>query len=336
VTSQETTAWLAAFGAAHHGIVSLAAALRAGITREALRHRLAAGLLIRMAAGVYRLRDHPWTWEARLWAALLEAEPLAAYVSHRSAGRLHGLWVYRDANMIEITGRRGRDHDTTLSRFHSTSLLDADHVTVVQGIPCTTLARTIFDLCGDPDRRPLRSEAARATHRLKMLKVANDAIRHHGLQIERELAVLAAIGKRGRPGTALTRELFAEMGCRYVPTESDLETVFLELCRTAQLPLPEKQVSISDPEGFIGRVDFLFEPNVIVEIDSSWHDGPLDKQRDAVRDDRLRGLGYVVRRWRWSDLVLTPEKLLRRLREDLKRSEPGGTSGAIAPEVTAH
>jgi len=336
VTSREITTWLAEFGADHHGIVSAAAARRAGISPDAIRHRYEAGALVRLAPGVYRLRDHPLSWEARLWAALIEVEPLHGYVSHRSAARLHGVWSYRDANVIEITGRRGRDHDTILSRFHATSLLDPGHVTTVGGIPCTSLARTVFDLCGDPDRRPLRSEPARGMHRLKMLKATNEAIRRHGLKVEWELAVLAAIGKRGRSGTALVRDIFGELGSRYVPTESDLETVFFELCRTANLPLPDMQIEISDADGFIGRVDFLFPPRLIVEIDSSWHDGPLDKLRDTARDARLKALGYVVRRWRWSALVLHPEKVLRRIRSDLRRSEPGVASGPLAPEVTAH
>lgn len=336
MNAREVTRWLAEFGAAHAGAISGASAARAGITNEALRWQVERGALTRLARAVYRLRDHPATWMTMAWAAIFEVEPVQAYVSHRSAGRLQGIWAYRDSRLIEVCARRGRDHDTKLGRFHATSLLDADHVTVVDGIPCTTLARTIFDLCGDPDRRPLRSESARATHRLKMLQVANDAIRHQGLEVERELAVLAAIGKRGRSGTALVRDLFEEMGCNYVPADSDLEIVFVELCRNARLPLPEKQVSISDAEGFIGRVDFLFAPRLIVEIDSSWHDGPLDVQRDAARDARLRALGYTVRRWRWRDLVLTPEKVVWRIRKDLERSEPAVIIGAMAPIITAH
>lgn len=336
VQPRDVTEWLTTFGEAHAGTISGTAAGRAGIGLPALRWQVDRGTLLRLTNSVFRLRGHPPSWEANAWAAIFDVEPLQAYVSHRSAGRLHGLWAYRDSTQIEVCARRGRDHETRLSRFHATSLLDADHVTVVDGIPCTTLARTLFDLCGDPDRRPLRSESARATHRLKMLQVTNDAIRHHGLEVERELAVLAAIGKRGRSGTALVRELFEELGCNYVPADSDLEIVFLELCRNARLPLPEKQVSIDDAQGFIGRVDFLFPPRLVVEIDSSWHDGPLDIQRDAARDDRLRALGYIVRRWRWRDLVLTPEKVIRRIRTDLERSEPAGKTDVITSVFTAH
>ena len=240
------------------------------------------------------MRDHPWTWESRLWAGLFEVGT-AAGVRQPSVRRA----APRPLGVPGRQHRRGRRHGEAATTTRPSAASMRRRCSMPTTSPSSMASRARPSLgrcstcCGDPDRRPLRSEAARATHRLKMLKVANDAIRHHGLQMERELAVLAAIGKRGRPGTALVRELFAEMGCRYVPTESDLETVFFELCRTARLPLPEKQVSIDDAEGFIGRVDFLFAPNLIVEIDSSWHDGPLDelarrRPRRTLEAPRLR------------------------------------------------
>lgn len=335
--TREATEWLVEFGWRHHGIISGRAARIAGISDKALRHRLDRGELVRLAPGVYRLRHHPPTWRSNLWAAIVEVDPAAAVVSHRSAARLHGLWAYRDADDVEITVLRVRDHRAKLSRLHTTSLLDVDHFVELEGFPVTSLARTIFDLCGDPDHRPLKSEGQRHAHRLRMLKVANDAMRRQGLTVQRELAVLAAIGKRGRSGTALVRELFQEMGCDYVPDESDLETVFSELCKNAALPAPEKQVRLGDQAGFIGRVDFVFrDAAVVVEIDSQWHDGPLDRAADADRDRRLVADGWLLLRFRWSDLVLTPEKVVRTLRAALRRSEPTGNFAPIGAKVIPH
>lgn len=322
VNGREITEWLAEFGWRHHGIVSGRAARIAGIPYEAIRHRVDRGELVRLANGVYRLRHHPPTWRSNLWAAIVEVDPLAAVISHRSAARIHGLWAFRDTDVVEITVRRGRDHDATLSRLHTTSLLDVDDFVELERFPVTSVARTIFDLCGDPDRRPLRSEPQRRYHRLRMLQVTNDAMRRHGLTVQKELAVLAAIGKRGRSGTALVRELFQEMGCDYVPDDSDLETIFGELCKNAGLPAPEKQVVVADREGFVGRVDFVFRSaRIIVEINSAWHDGPLDKRSDAHRYRRLTDDEWVVLTFRWSDLVLTPEKVVRKLRTELRRGQ---------------
>jgi hypothetical protein len=337
VNTREATEWFAEFGWRHHGVVSGRAARIAGVSEKALRHRVDRGDLVRLANGVYRLRHHPPTWRSALWAAIVELDPAAAVVSHRSAARLHGLWAYRETEVVEVTILRAHDHHGRLARVHTTSLLDLDHFVELEGFPVTSLARTIFDLCGDPDHRPLRTEAQRQAHRLWMLQVVNDAIRRHGLTVLAELAVLAAIGKRGRSGTALVREIFGELGEDYVPDESNVETVFAELCRVHGLPRPDKQVRFGDADGDIGRVDFVFTAaRLIVEIDSKWHDGPLDRRRDRRRDVRLEGQNWTVLRFRWPELVTTPEKVVRKLRTHLRRSEPVVTSAPMGAEVIPH
>ncbi len=332
VESRNVTDWLADFGQLHHGVVHRSAARAVGISEDAIRHRVARGELIRLADGVFRLRDHPPTWRSRLWAALLEAGH-GAVTSHRSAARLHELYAYRQTEAVEVLVRRGRDYRVTQGRLHQTRVLDSSHLEVIAGFPCTTLARTIFDLCGDPDIKPLKRPRAREIHVSRMLKVVNDAIRRHGLSVERELAILTVVGKRGRPGTATVRTIFQEMGCRYVPDESELETIFAELVASAGLPRPEKQLDVGDAEGWIGRVDFAWSlQRVVVEIDSSWHDGPLDQRRDALRDARLMAAGWQVLRFRWRDLVLAPDKVLRAVRRALLQPDLERNSGAMAPE----
>jgi very-short-patch-repair endonuclease len=273
--------------------------------------------MIRLAPGVFRMRDHPANWESRLWAALIEAGE-GAVVGIRSAARLHGLWRYRDTDVDEIVKKRGSNHKASLGRLCETSLLDPDHVVTVDGFPATSLARTIFDLLGDPDHRPLRSEAARRWHEDRMMAVVNDAMRYHGLTVLVELFVLASIGRRGRSGTALVRTMFSALASDYVSDESNVESAFSALLARSDLPSPEKQVPMHDGEGFVGRVDFLWpDERVIVEIDSRLHDGPVDRRSDERRDDRLRALGYEVLRFRWTDLVTTSTKVLRCVRRAL-------------------
>ena len=39
---------------------------------------------------------------------------------------------------------------------------------------------------------------------------------------------------------------------------------------------------MSDEQGWIGTVDFVWQTSMLVlEIDSVWHDGPLDRDQDA-------------------------------------------------------
>jgi very-short-patch-repair endonuclease len=336
VNARETEAWLDQFAAAHAGIVSVRAADAAGIGEKALRHREATGRLQRVASGALAMRSHPPSWHGRLWTAIFEAGP-GAVAGVRSAARLHGLWRYRTSESVEVVVKRGGSHRCATGRLVETSLLDPEHVVTTSGFPCTSLPRTIFDLLGDPDQRPLRSEAARRWHEDRMMAVVNDAMRYHGLTVLVELVVLASIGRRGRPGTALTRKIFTALGTGYVPDESQVESVFSSLLTRTDLPPPVKQLEIKDAQGFVGRVDFAWpELRLIVEIDSAFHDGPLDRQADERRDRRLGALGYTVIRLRWTDLVSSPDVVLRRLRRAARRQEPAADHAPSGAEITAH
>ncbi len=270
-------ATLSTIAAAHRGVLTSGLALREGVTIKALRHQEAMGRVVRVKRGIYRVRGHPVTWESRLQAALFDAGP-DAVVARRSAGRLHDVWHYQRADAIEVMRLRGGDHRVTLGRLRETTLLPAAHVTDVAGFPTTTLARTCFDLAGDPDpdlrNKPWRDEA----HERHISRVFNDALGRRGLTMIHEVAVLAAIGGRGRPGTALVRELLKRFGPRYRPTKSDGESLFVELLEVFDLPVPERQVRIGNDTTLVGTVDFLYRPQrIVVEIDGTWHDGPLDQ-----------------------------------------------------------
>jgi hypothetical protein len=177
-------------------------------------------------------------------------------------------------------------------------------VTEVAGFPVTTLSRTFFDLCANPDpgfryRHP--------AHEQKMVRVYNDALARHGLTFAAQSACLVVLARRGRRGTAVVRNILLRHPPDTVPTQSDDETLFMQLVWAYGLPEPEKQQALSDERGFIGVVDFLWRrARLVVEIDSVWHDGPLDTASDQARDQRLIATGYTVKRWRYWDLIERP------------------------------
>jgi hypothetical protein len=282
---------------------------------DTLRSR---GVLTSLGRGVDRLRDHPFDYWAQCQAALDLAGP-GAVLGLRSAARLHGFYAYRHAREVEVIVERGRDARTSIGRIVQTRSLPPQHVTAIQGFPVTTVARTFFDLCGDPDLG-LRRRGGHPVHETKMARVYNDAAGRRGLTLVQELAVLAALAQRGRRGTRLVRRLLLRFGPRYVPTRSDAETLFFELVASFGLPEPEKQAVITDIEGWIGTVDFLWRAErVIVEVDSRWHDGPLDEERDEARDRRAKAAGYVVRRYRYRDLIGEPSRVHRELVVAMRR-----------------
>jgi hypothetical protein len=314
-------------GAAQQGVVTGAQLRRRGVSIDAIRHRVRTGRIVRLKHDIYRLADHPFTWEAQLQAALFDAGE-GALLSHRTAAQLHGFWHYRDRCAIEVTGPELHDHRITLARLHRTADMPASHRTVVAGFPVTTVARTCFDLIGDPEPHLRHSDDGRQLHATLMTRVLNDALGRRGLTLGQLAAVVATIGKRGRPGSALTRELVTKIGPSYVPPGSDGESLVMELVETFELPQPERQVVLSDEQGWIGNVDFLWRPpGLILEIDGSWHDGPLDRAADAARDARVIALGLKVWRVRYGDLVSRPDAFVHQLRVNC---------GAIAPQLHQH
>jgi hypothetical protein len=314
VNAREVDEVVALLGAGQHGVFTGEQVRRRGVTQSQLRHRLSSGRISRLKIDIFKLRDHPWTWEAQLQAALFDVGP-GAVLSHRAAAQLHGFWRYRSQNAVEVTGKEQHDHRVTLARLHRSADLPSVHRTVVHGFPLTTVARTCFDLFGDPDPGLRRTVDGRELHATLMMRVLNDALARRGLTLGQLATVHATIGKRGRPGTALTRRFLEELGREYVPSESDGESLVLELVDAIGLEIPERQVLLSDEQGWIGTVDFLWRRAALVlEIDGQWHDGPLDQKADTERDRRIGALGLKVLRVKYCDLVTNPGKFTRELR----------------------
>ncbi|MGH9242912.1 MAG: endonuclease domain-containing protein, partial [Acidimicrobiales bacterium] len=100
---------------------------------------------------------------------------------------------------------------------------------------------------------------------------------------------------------------------------SSLEDLFYEVVTDAGLERPDKQVKLGTDEAFTGRVDFVYRAaKLVVEIDSAWHDGPDDRERDRWRDNDLHGEGWRVLRFRYRDLVTHPERVVRAIRTALR------------------
>ena len=90
-------------------------------------------------------------------------------------------------------------------------------------------------------------------------------------------------------------------------TRSDLETLFLDLCRRYELPPPEVNVKLGDWE-----VDFLWRgQRVVVETDSwAYHRGSVAFQDDHARDLDLRAEGFRVLRFTERQLEKEPERVV--------------------------
>lgn len=295
---------IAATAARQHGAFSRRQTDDLGFSREAVRHRLRTGRWERLSRDVFRLAGAPGSWRQRLMAAVLEAGP-GAVASHRAAAVLLGIPGFDDGS-IEVTHPECRNTRVRLSVLHQSSLLPDDHVTVRDGIPCTTLARTIFDL-------------ARTEPKPRVSRAARTAMQRHGLTIGQLEAVVSTLATRGRGGTKVMRELLDELGgATYVPTESELEDLVVAVLSAAGLELPEGQVTVG-VDAPIGRVDFVYRAaRVVIEAQSrTFHSSWEAQQADMARRAELAAAGYLVIEVTWWQLVHEPEVFVGRVRRAL-------------------
>jgi predicted transcriptional regulator of viral defense system len=127
-----------------HGVVSLSQLNALGLGKAAVAKRAANGRLHRVHRGVYAVGHGRLTLPGR-WMAAVLACGQKAVLSHRSAA---GLWSLRPDNRantdVSLPSRSARSRPG-IDVHRSVTLTPADR-TVKDGIPCTTLARTLLDV----------------------------------------------------------------------------------------------------------------------------------------------------------------------------------------------
>jgi hypothetical protein len=178
---------------------------------------------------------------------------------------------------------------------HRVRALDLADTTVVDSIPCTTVARTLLDLAEVLKAHRL----ARACERAEMLQLFD--AKEIGATLER------AGGRRGAPAL---RAVVEHMGADAGVAESELEERFLELCSEAGIPRPRVNAWIALHDGEV-KVDFLWpHQRLIVETDGcEVHGTRRAFEADRRRDQRLTLAGYRVVRCTWRQLVDEPHRL---------------------------
>jgi len=299
------------------GAITTSQALERGCTHSQLRRRQGAGRLVRVRRGLYVVAGFPDTWEQRLWLEVLAAGAGTA-VSTAAASALHGFRRSRPG-AVEIQTTEGGNHRPLFGTIHETFWMPPSHIVHINGLPVTSVARTVFDQAGQP-RHPLafRNELLRANHTKEITWLVNHAIRDHGMRMLDLDRVLASTGRRGKPGTAIIREVVADLGVDYAASASELQDMFTEFLDAHRIARPDEEIDLGTSDRWVGRVDFVWRgAKLIVEVDGSQHRAPLDRRSDRARDAAFDGDGWdVIRVTRW-DLVNEPEKLAAQIRAAL-------------------
>ena len=247
---------------------------------------LSAANLHRLHRGVYAVGHTRLSYRGKLWAALLACGgPGAAVLSHRSAAALWDLIPTPAGNPDVTTLKAGRSMPAV--RVHRTTTLKDNDIAEKDGLPVTTVARTLRDLA--TILSPHRLE--RICHRAAHLRILDAAVLQdsHG-KLRQALQTLE------HHDPQITR--------------SDLEERFLELIAQAGLPRPQVNTHIEGHE-----VDFAWPHHrLIAETDgAATHLTPTAFEEDRKRDAQLTAAGYRVVRFTYrqvDDAAATLTRLL--------------------------
>lgn len=255
------------------GVVTRAQLTELGVRDRGIANWVGSGRLQRLYRGIYAVGHDRLRLEGRWLAAVLACGP-GAVLSHRDAAVL---WDLRQSNSayidVTVPSRNGRKRHAGI-RVHRSGRLPRDEVTVRNGIPVTTVARTLLDLADVLDRQALKRVITEAEYLNRLDMAALNAV------------VSANPGRRGAT-------LLEAAGGRLHRTRSELEQRFLAILERHRVEEPETGVWIKGYE-----VDFLWpRARLVVELDGlAAHTTRSTFNADRLRDRRLWRLGLRTMR----------------------------------------
>jgi len=266
----------------HHGVFAAIHLRLVGVTTNERTYRLETRRWVEVHWRVYRIAGVPRTHRGDLLAACWAGGTRAA-ISHRSAAHLHGL-PGGSQTLVEITCPHWRRTQHGGLVVHESRALGARDITFIDGIPVTTVERTIFDLC-----------AVRGPKTIAM--AIDNALRRELTTLADLTAMLRRVGRRGLKGTRLLRALLAERDVGYTPTDSEREQMLLDVIEAHGLPEPVRQFEIRDEHGlFVARTDLAYRDlRIAIEYDSyQEHVGKQQLVRDSRRRNAIAAVGWIV------------------------------------------
>lgn len=278
---------IAQLAANQHGRVARRQLLALGIGRRAIAHRVAAGRLICVARGVYAPGHRVESRHARWMTSVLAAGP-DALLSHRGAGAAYAL---KAPERLEVTAPSRRRVAGVLVHVSAVPFDERDEI---DGVPATSVARTLLDLAGVLRPHQLR----RAVNEAEFLRLTSPV----------GLPTLLDRHPR-RPGAAALRAILSDQVLGADVDESELEDDFRGFLDQAGLPQPLWHEPI---EGYVP--DCVWPRHrLIVELDGRGAHGTRRRfEGDRLRDLRLEAAGWTVVRITW--------RMLHRERRTLERS----------------
>jgi len=257
----------------------------AGMSWNAIAHRLERGVLRRLWHGIYLLGPDAPSYRTLARAGVLTCND-EAVISDAWASYFWGIEKDPPRLPVDVTRTAGSHRGRKEVRVHRTLLTDPRDFTTRLGLPITSPARTILDRAESLSDWQLEKEVAEA----QVLNLVT---------IDSLKAILTRAGRRkGVP--KLRRILIESPGL----TRSQYERILRRICREAGLPQPRTNYVLHGYE-----VDFYWpDQKVIVEVNpfsTHGHRGAHDKDTRKLTDLAARDYRVLC----FTDKQLTDEPL---------------------------
>ena len=258
-----------------------------------IKRRYDAGTWELVRPGVYVVAGLPASATNALWVAMLEVGPHAVR-SHECAAEAWNLHPVVTGRFV-FTTHHGDHHRIPNVTVHQLKDLRPHHITVLDGMPTTTAARTVVDLA-----------AVVSFERLK--RIVENGVNDRIVTDDEVGRVLHDVARRGKWGMKkLARVLALRAPGDPVPA-SQLERMLLDAVRSAGLPDPIPQFPHPGREIGTGWVDYAYpDAKLILEADGRrWHQRIADIGRDHARDKAAARAGWLTMRFTHEELTADP------------------------------
>ncbi len=267
-----------ALAAGQHGLLRHDQALDLGFTVRRIQRRVESRRWLPADRHVYRMPGSPATFRSRALATVWALEGAA---SHWTAGVLWDLGVVQGTRPHVIVSHRKylRRTDVVVHRYSQFDIVGA---TILDGIPVTDAATTVFDLCGVLD-------VVRATTVL-------DTARRKGLVTWDDFAdTFDRLRRRGRNGSANARAILEHhFGEKAIPDSATNRRIAIAFADAGIVP-PIAEHTVTLPDGARVRFDLAW-PDLLLaaEIQTVWHENEAAMVRDAKKAGDAALLGWRV------------------------------------------
>jgi hypothetical protein len=285
---------VAEIAARQHGAFTRAQAGEAGASRSAIQHRIRTGRWSIAAPGVLVIPGTEENESQRLTVAVLSLGPTAV-ASHQSAGRLERLDAMPPGRAVTVAHYDHRRRDGV--SVHQQRVHELDR-TIIDGLPATTVQRTMCDLAMIVSLARLRRvvETAHLERRCTITSIGITLLR---------------VGTTGRPGAERLVTVLDELGPGEPVARTAIEAKVDEVLARSGLPTGVPQHPLPGVGRRSGLVDRAFpEAKLIIEADGRrWHARNAAMATDRQRDFEAGRAGWFTLRFMFDQLEDDPDDI---------------------------